>query len=257
MPLCLSNPTQNPSANAPKTFGPKQSNIKSADNKRFLILVAKKRGKLAQKRGASINWQAERQRINAVVWRCCCALDVAAVAVDVAAAAAVAVAGCWWCRNWQCGPKTIANAWRGHWVTTDRWPFCFFFCWPKFRDSKAESGTQLATMVLRPGHLPISLLPHMHIYALFCSVVFFLYLVGCNWLLLYHNSHVIYAPAFSALRAPNKRQRNQLKIQPPFPSKTITRTAKCGSLRSKRRNCASKVQHEMLIPISISNPLAA
>lgn len=36
-----------------RPLAPKQSNIKSADNKRFLILVAKKRGKLAQKRGAS------------------------------------------------------------------------------------------------------------------------------------------------------------------------------------------------------------
>jgi len=49
-------PSQNPITEVPmllRPLAPKQSNIKSADNKRFLILVAKKRGKLAQKRGAS------------------------------------------------------------------------------------------------------------------------------------------------------------------------------------------------------------
>lgn len=158
-----------------RPLAPKQSNIKSADNKRFLILVAKKRGKLAQKRGASHKLAG----CGAANKRCCLMqhlllllqllllqllllmLLLQQLMLVVADGVVIGNAG-----QKQLRTRDVATEWRLT-AAIVGWSFCWPFGWPKFRDLKAESGTQLATMVLRPGHLPISLLPRMHIYALF------------------------------------------------------------------------------------------
>lgn len=154
----------------------------------------------------------------------------------------------------------------------DRWPF---LRWPRnqriksawykrARQSWPKSGTHSCgtTLVLWPGHLPISLLPHMHIYATDrCSYCFSVTGFSCTIILtLFMRQHfqrkgrqtngTIYTNN-------NKNTSSQVQLKKQKNNNNKKRPTKCGSFLSKRRNCANKVQHEILIPISIFIPLSA